>query len=216
MVSGNNEIDHFCMARTQTGSTSDMFTVISNLLLCCVALHSAHQTFQINRGSAAGFLLEACASALGTFAVFIPDLAPLQQHAFWVAVIIGMPLLAFGFHWLCNDHSTANTLLISGLILGVSSDHITVETCAILSHTLCMLTLISILIVSIFTANWYGIFGSVLMHTACLFSVIKGQQLLALRKDSAVNCILSVGLLLMQCAVKKQHSDLTDQLIQIM
>ena len=45
----------------------------------------------------------------------------------WVATVIGLPLLAFDFHWVNGDCSSANLLLGGGMVLAVAGDHLGAE-----------------------------------------------------------------------------------------
>ena len=42
----------------------------------------------------------------------------------WVATVIGLPLLAFDFHWVNGDCSSASLLLGGGMMLAVAGDHL--------------------------------------------------------------------------------------------
>ncbi|XP_028918397.1 cysteine and histidine-rich protein 1 isoform X2 [Ornithorhynchus anatinus] len=93
--------------------------VVSNVLLCAVSLSSAIQTAQVNRGVAAGFLLQALAAGLVAASTLSPGLWPDvdPQAGAWVATVIGFPLLAFGFHWCTNGH-----LMCAGCFIHLLAD----------------------------------------------------------------------------------------------
>ncbi|KAB0396431.1 hypothetical protein E2I00_012073 [Balaenoptera physalus] len=71
-----------------------------------------------NRGAAAGFLLQALAAAT----MLAPGLGTDEDclAGAWVATVIGLPLLAFDFHWVNGDCSSANLLLGGGMVLAVA------------------------------------------------------------------------------------------------
>ncbi|XP_067146185.1 transmembrane protein 276 isoform X2 [Apteryx mantelli] len=87
---------------------------LGHAVLCAVCLRSALRTCQLNRGTAAGFLLQALAAAAEALgAPASPTTATVP--AAWVCAVLAPPLLAFGFHWLSGDRATANLLLGAGV-----------------------------------------------------------------------------------------------------
>uniref|UniRef100_A0A8D2ITX3 Uncharacterized protein n=1 Tax=Varanus komodoensis TaxID=61221 RepID=A0A8D2ITX3_VARKO len=128
---------------------------LSSLLLCAVCLVSSIQTVQINRGAAAGFLLQALvplmkmATGLTTPLGLGAASAPEPPEAGWVSPVVGLPLLAFGFHWLNGDRSTGK---------------------AVATHSVTLVAAVTILIVSVFTSNAYGVLGSLLVGAAGLLA----------------------------------------------
>ncbi|XP_038616143.1 cysteine and histidine-rich protein 1 isoform X3 [Tachyglossus aculeatus] len=93
--------------------------MLSNLLLCAVSLSSAVQTAPVNRGVAAGFLLQALAAGLVAASPLSPGLWPDAdpRAGAWVATVVGFPLLAFGFHWCTNGH-----LMCAGCFIHLLAD----------------------------------------------------------------------------------------------
>ncbi|XP_069477895.1 transmembrane protein 276 isoform X2 [Ambystoma mexicanum] len=187
-------------------------TAVSHGCLCAVALYSAVYTFQVNRGAAAGFFLQAITSAVGA-ACFL--LAPLGLHleslvvsGAWMSSVIGRPLLAFGFHWLHGDHSTANGTLVCGLLLAAGFHSFTAASRQMVAHSVTLAASISTLIISILVGNCYGILGSVTVGTTGLIPTMKADQLLLLWKDDVLNYALLVGMLAFQKAFRTLNLDL--------
>nr|XP_019572731.1 PREDICTED: cysteine and histidine-rich protein 1 isoform X2 [Rhinolophus sinicus] len=88
---------------------------LSHMALGMVSLHAAVKTFQASRGAAAGFLLQALAAAT----VLAPGLDTDEDclAGAWVATVIGLPLLAFDFHWCTNGH-----LMCAGCFIHLLAD----------------------------------------------------------------------------------------------
>ncbi|XP_054841614.1 transmembrane protein 276 [Eublepharis macularius] len=185
--------------------------VFSNLLLCVVCLSSGLQTFQIHRGAGAGFLLQAVAPLVETAAPFTAplgsdlDSGPLDST--WFSAVVGLPLLAFAFHWLNGDHSTANILLGGALLLAAGSDF-SGGGKAVMAHSIAMVASITILILSIFTGNGYGIIGSLLVGAAGLLEGTDLQRLLMLRKRDVVRCLMAGANLTLQWALQRARREL--------
>ncbi|XP_048693219.1 transmembrane protein 276 [Caretta caretta] len=194
------------------GRPAEWSTALPSLGLCAVCLCSAVRTFQINRGAAAGFLLQAVAALVGAVGFFWTPLgltlAADSQSGTWVSTVIGLPLLAFGFHWLNGDHSTANILLGGALLLATGLEYLTEEGRAMVAQSVTVVASITILILSIFTMNFYGILGSLVLSTAGLLSGVKVERLLVLRKEAVLSCLLAAGNLAFQWALRTQHLDL--------
>uniref|UniRef100_A0A8C4YLU1 Transmembrane protein 276 n=1 Tax=Gopherus evgoodei TaxID=1825980 RepID=A0A8C4YLU1_9SAUR len=176
---------------------------LPSLGLGAVCLSSAVRTFQINRGAAAGFLLQALAAFFWTPLGL--TLAADSQSGTWVSTVIGLPLLAFGFHWLNGDHSTANMLLGGALLLAAGLEYFSEEGRAMVAQSVTVVASITILILSIFTMNFYGILGSLVLSTAGLLSGVKVETLLMVRKEAVLSCLLAAGNLAFQWALRTQH-----------
>ncbi|TFJ97949.1 protein spinster-like protein 1 [Platysternon megacephalum] len=187
-------------------------TALPSVGLGAVCLSSAVRTFQINRGAAAGFLLQALAALVGGVGFFWTPLgltlAADSQSGTWVSTVVGLPLLAFGFHWLNGDHSTANILLGGALLLAAGLEYFTEEGRAMVAQSVTVVASITVLILSIFTMNFYGILGSLVLSTAGLLSGVKVETLLMLRKEAVLSCLLAAGNLAFQWAFRTQHLDL--------
>ncbi|XP_042317472.1 uncharacterized protein LOC121927699 [Sceloporus undulatus] len=190
---------------------------LSNLLLCTVCFRSAVRTFQISRGAAAGFLLQALVP-LVEMVTLIPiplglGLEPpksplLPEEGAWVSTVVGLPLLAFGFHWLNGDCSTANTLLGGALLLAGGWHYFTEEGQAMVSHSATAVASITILIISVFTGNACGVAGSLLVGTAGLLAGTKLQHLLILEKKDALRCLMAAANLALRWALQTQQQEL--------
>ncbi|XP_015274554.1 PREDICTED: uncharacterized protein LOC107117036 [Gekko japonicus] len=186
--------------------------VFSSLLLCAVCLSSAMETCQIHRGAAAGFLLQALAPLLESAAPFA---APLglgwvseSLDSAWISTAVGLSLLAFAFHWLSGDHCTANILLGGVLLVAASSGYLREEGKAMAAHSVTMVASVTILIVSVFTGNAYGIAGSLLAGTAGVLAGTELQRLLILRKRDVLCCLMAAANLTWRWALQVQHQEL--------
>uniref|UniRef100_A0A8C0H3Y4 Cysteine and histidine rich 1 n=2 Tax=Chelonoidis abingdonii TaxID=106734 RepID=A0A8C0H3Y4_CHEAB len=87
------------------GWPAEWGTALSSLGLCAVCLSSAVRTSQINRGAAAGFLLQALAALVGAVGFFWTPLgltlAADSHSGTWVSTVIGLPLLCTNGHLMC-------------------------------------------------------------------------------------------------------------------
>uniref|UniRef100_A0A2R8ME91 Zinc finger TRAF-type containing 1 n=1 Tax=Callithrix jacchus TaxID=9483 RepID=A0A2R8ME91_CALJA len=90
-------------------------TALSHLVLGVVSLHAAASTAQGGPGAAAGFLLQVLAAAT----MLAPGLSTHEDclAGAWVATVIGLPLLAFDFHWCTNGH-----LMCAGCFIHLLAD----------------------------------------------------------------------------------------------
>ncbi|XP_074842612.1 transmembrane protein 276 [Carettochelys insculpta] len=194
------------------GQHAEWSTAVPSLGLCTVCLIAAVRTLQINRGAAAGFLLQALVSFVGSAGFFCTPLglpvAVDSQSATWVSTVIGFPLLAFGFHWLNGDHSTANILLGGALLLAMGSGYFTEESRAMLAQSVAVVASITILILSLFTMDFCGLLGSLALSTAGVLLGVKAERLLMLRKEAVLSCLLAAGNLACQWALQRQHLEL--------
>ncbi|XP_078009957.1 transmembrane protein 276 [Phascolarctos cinereus] len=182
-------------------------TQISYLVLGVVSLHSAVHTARVNRGAAAGFLLQALAAAAAL--VPGPQTDTDNQMGTWVATVIGLPLLAFDFHWVNGDRSTANLLLGGGMVLGMAGDYLGTETRAVAGQAVALVAAVTILIVSVFTVNTYGMGGGVALGAASLMSRLEKETLLLfLQKEDACRWALAVGNWAYRWALHTQHLEL--------
>ncbi|XP_038616140.1 cysteine and histidine-rich protein 1 isoform X2 [Tachyglossus aculeatus] len=183
--------------------------MLSNLLLCAVSLSSAVQTAPVNRGVAAGFLLQALAAGLVAASPLSPGLWPDAdpRAGAWVATVVGFPLLAFGFHWVNGDRSTANLLLAGGMALAASGDHFSPESRAVVAQSVALVASVTVLIVSVFTANSYGVVGGVAMGAAGLMARLGGEDLLWMGKENVICWVLALGTWAYRWALQMQHLD---------
>ncbi|XP_058132183.1 transmembrane protein 276 [Dasypus novemcinctus] len=165
-------------------------TALSHLVLSVVSLHAAVCTAQANRGAAAGFLLQALAAAT----MLAPGLGTDEdcQAGAWVATVIGLPLLAFDFHWVNGDHSSANLLLGGGMVLAVAGDHLGVEGRSVAGQAVVLVVSVTVVIVAVFTANTYGVWGGTMLGVAGLLSRLEEDNFL-LPKEDAGRWALAAG-----------------------
>ncbi|XP_026547185.1 uncharacterized protein LOC113428873 [Notechis scutatus] len=182
---------------------------LANLLLPAVCLYSAIRTFQINRGTAAGFFLQ----ALGPLLETIP-FGPRWQGArppdhSWPCTVVGLPLLAFGFHWLNGDCFTANVLLGGALMLAGGWGYFTEDGKAMVVHSVISVVTITIFIVSVFTGSTDGVVGSLLLAAAGL---LPGSGLWPLpapkETDALLRGLMAAANLALCRALQLQHLEL--------
>ncbi|XP_008121642.1 transmembrane protein 276 [Anolis carolinensis] len=183
--------------------------LLSNLLLCAACLGSAVGTFQINRGASAGFLLQALVPLLD-LAALVLSVDPLEPSSVaaegsWVAAVLGLPLLAFGFHWLHGDSSAANAILGGALLLAAARGRFSEEGQALAGHSATAVTAITILIISVFTGNAYGMAGSLLVGLAGL---LEGTLWTIWQKKDALRIIMAVANLALRKALQTQQQEL--------
>ncbi|KAH0617344.1 hypothetical protein JD844_015398 [Phrynosoma platyrhinos] len=131
-----------------------------------------------------------------------------EEEGAWVSTVVGLPLLAFGFHWLNGDCSTANILLGGALLLAGGWNYFTEEGQAMVSHSATAVASITILIISVFTGNAYGVAGSLLVGTAGLLAGTKLRHLLILPKKEALRCLMAAANLALRWALQTQQQEL--------
>ncbi|XP_078390500.1 transmembrane protein 276-like [Cetorhinus maximus] len=183
--------------------------VITNLLLCAAALMATQRARKVNLGSAAGFLMQACTGAMGVIHSYSKEPPPLLtislQEVSWVSMVIGLPLVSFGFHWLSDDCVAANSAVACGILAAACCGNMAEEgreTAVILSIAA---PILSVLTVCLFTVNLYGIVGSL---AVCLVGVVAELQLdgpLGLKKMDIQNVLLTSGLMALQQALDTQQ-----------
>lgn len=166
-------------------------TFLSQLVLGVVSLHAAVSSAQSSRGAAAGFLLQ----ALAAVTMLAPGLGTHEDclAGAWVATVIGLPLLAFDFHWVNGDRSSANLLLGGGMVLAVAGGHLGPEGCSVAGQAVLLVAAVTILIVAVFTANTYGVLGGVMLSAAGLLSRLEEDRLLPLPKEDICRWALATG-----------------------
>ncbi|KAM9051029.1 transmembrane protein 276 [Megaptera novaeangliae] len=166
-------------------------SALSHLALGSVSLHAALSTAQANRGAAAGFLLQALAAAT----MLAPGLGTDEDclAGAWVATVIGLPLLAFDFHWVNGDCSSANLLLGGGMVLAVTGEHLGAEGRSVAGQAVVLVVAVTILIVAVFTTNTYGMWGGVMLGAAGLLSRLEEDRLLLLPKEDVCRWALAGG-----------------------
>ncbi|XP_069322842.1 transmembrane protein 276 [Eulemur rufifrons] len=166
-------------------------TALSYLALGAVSLHAAMSTAQVSRGAAAGFLLQVLAATT----MLAPGLGTHEDclAGAWVATVIGLPLLAFDFHWVNGDRSSANLLLGGGMVLAVAGDHLGPEGRSVAGQAMLLVVAVTILIVAVFTANTYGMWGGVMLAVAGLLSRLEEDRLLLLPKEDVCRWALAAG-----------------------
>ena len=103
----------------------------------------------------------------------------------WVATVIGLPLLAFDFHWVNGDCSSANLLLGGGMVLAVAGDHLGAEGRSVAGQAVVLVVAVTILIVAVFTTNSYGMWGGggEMLGAAGLLSWLEEDRLLLPKED---------------------------------
>ncbi|XP_075405209.1 zinc finger TRAF-type-containing protein 1 isoform X3 [Tenrec ecaudatus] len=172
-------------------SGTELGTALSHLVLAVVSLHAAVCTAQASRGAAAGFLLQALAAAT----MLAPGLGTDEDRltGAWVATVISLPLLAFDFHWVNGDRSSANLMLAGGMVLAVAGDHLGAEGRSVAGQAVVLVVSVTILIVAVFTANTYGMWGGMMLGAAGLLSRLETDRLLLLPKEDICRWALAAG-----------------------
>nr|XP_044636869.1 cysteine and histidine-rich protein 1-like [Equus asinus] len=176
---------------------SEWSTALSHLALGVVSLHAAVSTAQASRGAAAGFLLQ----ALATATMLAPGLGTDEDYlaGAWVATVIGLPLLAFDFHWVNGDRSSANLLLGGGMVLAMVlalaglGDELAERGLCGLVEWVVLVVAVTILIVAVFTTNTYGMWGGAMLGAAGLLSRLEEDRLLLLPKEDVCRGALAAG-----------------------
>ncbi|KAG8430804.1 hypothetical protein GDO86_019980 [Hymenochirus boettgeri] len=179
-----------------------VITAMSRILLCASCFWSAARTFQEHRGASAGFLLQGVASILYTTNFLMPTLHTKDESYStdsWGVPTIGFPLLAFSFFWMNGDHATANMVLGATVLLSAGSGLMTQDGRLLAAHASCILAILGILIVSIFTGNIYGITGSFGLGTASFLSIVKAENIIYVPGEVASNYIQAASIL--SCAL---------------
>ncbi|XP_067855755.1 transmembrane protein 276-like [Heptranchias perlo] len=183
----------------------EVSVAVSNFLLCAVALMAAYRARKVNLGSAAGFLMQACAGFLGS--IYSCSQAPsalltqCQREMHRVATVIGLPLLSFGFHWLNGDRLAANSAVTGGIVAAACSDYLGEESRELAVRTAIAAPLLSVLAVCIFTANLCGVAVSL----SGVVREIGPGRLLGLKKADLLNFLLTSGIVALQRALDTQH-----------
>ncbi|XP_066434247.1 transmembrane protein 276 [Eleutherodactylus coqui] len=174
--------------------------LLSRSSLCVVSLFSALRTLQVHRGASAGFLLHALASVLGIVSLLHHGHL-VDSSSLWVSSIIGLPLLVFSFFWLNGDHFTANLALMCALLLATCSEKLTSDTRLVASHLSNAGASLSILVISVFTGNRYGLLGSLALGTWGILNFLDAERTTLLSMAIAADCMLGTTLLAFQMAL---------------
>lgn len=170
---------------------SEWSMALSHMALGVVSLRAAVSTAQASRGAAAGFLLQALAAATMLIRGLGTDEDCLAGA--WVATVIGLPLLAFDFHWVNGDRSSANLLLGGGMVLAVAGGHLDSEGRSVAGQAVVLVVAVTILIVAVFTTNTYGMWGGAMLGAAGLLSRLEEDRLLLLPKEDVCRWALAAG-----------------------
>uniref|UniRef100_UPI00398F7851 transmembrane protein 276-like n=1 Tax=Pristiophorus japonicus TaxID=55135 RepID=UPI00398F7851 len=182
---------------------------ITSFLLCAVSLLAAHRARKVNLGSAMGFLMQACVGALGTVHSCTAAPARLltsgQREARWLATVVGLPLISFGFHWLNEDRLAANSVLTGGILAAACCGHLAEESRATAARAALAAPLLSVLAACIFTANLCGVAGCMAVCLAGEATELLPGGLPGLKLADVQNLLLSSGVLALQRALDTQH-----------
>lgn len=168
--------------------------LLSRSSLCAVCLFSALRTLQVHRGAAAGFLLFSLASVL-------PG-PPVVSSSLWAPSVIGLPLLVFSFFWLNGDHFTANLALMCALTLAACSRQLTHDTRLVAAHLTSAGATLSILVISVFTGNRYGLLGSLALGTWGVLTFLDAGEVTPFSTEVAADCMLGTTFLAFQMALR--------------
>ncbi|KAM5158165.1 transmembrane protein 276 [Mantella aurantiaca] len=166
---------------------------------------------RVHRGASAGFLLHSAASAIAVGCDLLweelEDPGSLRSSSLWVAGIISLPLLVFSFFWLNGDHSTANLVLGSALLLAISSGYLTQESKMVATYFSKAGATMAILMVSLCTGNSYGVLGSLALAAASLLSSLNAADIPPFPAEMIRNCVYGTSLLALHMALRTQISD---------
>ncbi|XP_063777118.1 transmembrane protein 276 [Pseudophryne corroboree] len=185
----------------------EVVVLISQVVLGAVCLLSAARTLQVHRGASAGFLLHGLGSVV--VCLLFPGQAEALSASTWIASVIGQPLLVFSFFWLSGDRSTANLVLSSALLLASISGYLTHEARCVAPYFTKAGATLSILVISLFTGNWYGLLGSLALGTEGLLSFLNASRILPFSTEIASNCVLSAAFLALETALRTHLCDTT-------
>ncbi|XP_072364055.1 transmembrane protein 276-like [Scyliorhinus torazame] len=183
--------------------------VMTSLLLCATALTATHRTRKINLGSAAGFLMQACAGAVSVVHSYSEEppalLSASLREVNWVSMVIGLPLFSFGFHWLNDDWLAANSAVAGGILAAACSGNLAEEGREVAVRLAVAAPILSVLTVCLFTANLYGIVGSLAVCLVGVVSELEPGGLLGLKKMDVQNVLLTSGVVALQRALGTQY-----------
>uniref|UniRef100_A0A8C5QH31 Transmembrane protein 276 n=1 Tax=Leptobrachium leishanense TaxID=445787 RepID=A0A8C5QH31_9ANUR len=181
----------------------DLHLIASQAALCVVSLYSALRSHQVHRAAAAGFLLHALGSACSlSLVLFYED--PMPSSGPWVAIVIGFPLLAFAFFWMSGDQSTANMLLGASLLVAAGSENLPEESRCMVANYVIAAASLSVLVLSIFIGNVYGVLGSL---TLAVTGLLKAEISQMVPKEVASTYGQTVSLLAFSHALASHHLD---------
>ncbi|XP_067872099.1 transmembrane protein 276-like [Heterodontus francisci] len=179
--------------------------VITSFLLCAVSLMAADRARKVNLGSAAGFLMQACAGALGIIHSYSEDppllLSASLMEVSWVAMVIGLPLVSFGFHWLSDDRLAANSVVSGGILAAACSGTLAEEGRETAIRLAITAPLLSILTVCLFTTNLCGVAGSLAICLVGVVMELQLDELPGLKKVDVQNLLLASGIVALQRAL---------------
>ncbi|XP_059827581.1 transmembrane protein 276-like [Hypanus sabinus] len=186
---------------------TDWALATTNVLLFIVSVVAFQHARKVNVGSAAAFLLQACAAALGAVCHCSGDLAPLlrrsQREAAWASAVLGPAVFAFAFHWSNRDRLAANSVLTGALLAAACSDPLAGGGQCPAVRAAMAAALLSVLTVSLFTVNGWGVAGSLL---GLLAGELPPAGLLGLRSPCGQNLLLVASTVALQRALGAQDS----------
>lgn len=97
----------------------------------------------------------------------------------WVAEVLGPAMVAFGFLWLSEDHSTAYTLLTGSALLSTLTDWLSRDGLTVMSRCMALSSLSCSLTVCLFAGNMLGVFGSVALSLPALVALNSTSPLIS-------------------------------------
>ncbi|XP_051872779.1 transmembrane protein 276-like [Pristis pectinata] len=182
----------------------------TSFLLFTVSLVAFRRALKVNLGSAAGFLLQACAGALGAIHSCSGEAAPLlarsQREAGWLAAVLGLPLVSFGFHWTNRDLLAANSVVAGGILAAACSDPLASGGQGPAVRAAVAAALLSVLTVSLFTANAWGVAGSLVTLLSVTATELWPAGPSCLRGPCVHSLLLTAGIVALQRALSAQHT----------
>ncbi|XP_048417375.1 transmembrane protein 276-like [Stegostoma tigrinum] len=175
----------------------DWTVVITSCLLCTTALMATCRAHKVNLGCATGFLMQASAGALSAIHSYTEEphilLTASLQDVSWLSMVIGLPLVSFGFHWLNGDHLAANSVAAVGILIAGSCGGLATEGRENAVSLAIAPPLLSILTVCLVTTNLYGILGSLAIGLVAVAGEFRLDELLGLKEVIVQNVLLTCG-----------------------
>ncbi|XP_078086132.1 transmembrane protein 276-like [Mustelus asterias] len=198
------------MGRVKLVSKEREWSVLfTSFLLCAVALIATHRARKVNLGSAAGFLMQACAGAVSVIHSYSQEppalLSTSLRELSWVSMVIGLPLVSFGFHWLNDDWLAANSALTGGILAAACWGNLAEAGREAAVRLAIAAPTLSVLTVCLFTVNLYGIVGCLAICLVAVVSEFQPHGLLGLKAVDVQNLLLTSGVAALQQALDTQQ-----------
>ncbi|XP_062393827.1 transmembrane protein 276-like [Sardina pilchardus] len=176
----------------------DHFLTVGNIALCLVALLNAQRLFKVHRAPAVGFFLVACSAGLSALPSS-PLLVSVREDLQWVAEVLGPAMVAFGFLWLSDDHSTAYVLLTGSALLSTLTDWLSRDGLTVMSRCMALSSLSCSLTVCLFAGNILGVLGSVALSLPAIVALNSTSPLVSPEAAGGVLKSVLIGTTTLGC-----------------